>query len=101
MRRLKGAKISPHGHPAVAGIKAMAVGRVRLVVARTDIFVALSLVGRTGEHAVHAGVKDAALVFGSTLYRDPAQRFIPGIRARARALSKSHPGISLCRFWRA
>src|SRR5882672_471894 len=61
----------------------MAVRRMHLLVEGTVILAVLSDIGNTRQYAVEGGVEDDALVFGSSLHFDFAQRLIPG-RTRLR-----------------
>src|SRR4029077_6092158 len=65
------------------GVKTMAVRRVHLLVEGAVILPVLSDVGNTRQHTVEGSIKDSALVFGSSLHFDFAQRPIPG-RTRLR-----------------
>src|SRR6266702_7540467 len=61
----------------------MAIRRMHLLVKGAVILAVLSDIGYTRQHAVEGGVEDSALVFGSPLHFDFAQRLIPG-RTRLR-----------------
>ena len=61
----------------------MAIRRMHLLVEGAVILAVLSDIGNTRQHAVEGGVEDGALVFGSSLHFDFAQRLIPG-RTRLR-----------------